>query len=100
MAMLSVSTGEIRGKRKSTSRDANASTFDRYPYRPGSEKDMLLQRIRRETDEAVAAGKYDDPLMTKEDYFARIDLALADVAEGKVISFPTNEELFEFLENL
>jgi hypothetical protein len=46
------------------------------------------------------SAEKDPTLMTKEEFFAKIDKGLEEYKQGKYISFDTNEEMFAFLENL
>ena len=48
----------------------------------------------------LAEKKKDDTLMTKEEYFAKIDRALQQAERGEVIEFSTKEEMNEWLNNL
>ena len=85
--MLIVSTGEFRGKQKS------------YLDKVDNGTELIIQRSKNRSYKIIPVEE-DDTLMTKGEFFARIDRAEAEVAEGRVISFPTNEELFSFLENI
>lgn len=85
--MLIISSGEFRGKQK--------SYFDRVD----KGEEIIIQRGRNRSYKIVPVEE-DDTLMSKEDFFARVDAARAEYDEGKFISFKTNEELFSFLENL
>ncbi len=42
----------------------------------------------------------DDSLMTKEEFFDKIDRALAEYEQGKFYRCTTNEEMFAFLDSL
>ncbi|MBR6250062.1 MAG: prevent-host-death protein [Bacteroidales bacterium] len=48
----------------------------------------------------LAEKKKDDTLMTKEEYFAKIDRALQQAERGEVIEFSSQEEMNEWLNNL
>jgi PHD/YefM family antitoxin component YafN of YafNO toxin-antitoxin module len=85
--MLIVSTGEFRGKQKS------------YLDKVDNGTELIIQRSKNRSYKIVPVEE-DDSLMTKEEFFAKIDRALEEYKEGKAISFATNEELFAFLENL
>jgi PHD/YefM family antitoxin component YafN of YafNO toxin-antitoxin module len=85
--MLIVSTGEFRGNQKS------------YLDKVDNGTELIIQRSKNRAYKVVPVDE-DDSLMTKEEFFAKIDHALEEYKEGKSISFKTNEELFSFLENL
>ncbi len=85
--MLIVSTGEFRGKQKS------------YLDQVDNGTELIIQRSKNRSYKVVPVSE-DDSLMTREEFFAKVDRSLQQAEEGKVISFPTNEELFSFLENI
>lgn len=66
----------------------------------------LLEKISKYAKNIVSkAQKLTEPapdptLMTKEEYFAMIDESLEQAKRGEIYSFNSNEEMFEWLNNL
>ncbi|MDF9830871.1 type II toxin-antitoxin system Phd/YefM family antitoxin [Parabacteroides sp. PF5-6] len=85
--MLVISSREFR--------DNQASYFDRVD----NGEEILVQRGKTRSYKIVPIAD-DDTLMSKEEFFARIDQALQEAREGKVIKTRSKEELTAFLDSL
>ena len=48
----------------------------------------------------LAAKKEDETLMTKEEFFAKLDRAVKDIAEGKGIRFSNLDDMYRWLNSL
>lgn len=64
-----------------------------------AEDEKLLRRAAKYLRKLVAEKK-DPTLMTKEEFFARIDKAEKEIAEGKGISFTNKDEMNAWLNSL
>lgn len=64
-----------------------------------AEDESLMKRAARYLKK-LAAQKEDDTLMTKEEFFAKIDRSLQQVREGKVHEMLPGETLDQFLERI
>lgn len=64
-----------------------------------AEDESLMKRAARYLKK-LAAQKEDDTLMTKEEFFAKIDLSLQQAREGKVDEMLPNESLDDFLKRI
>ncbi|MBQ7870419.1 MAG: hypothetical protein IJ355_08855 [Prevotella sp.] len=64
-----------------------------------AENESLMKRAAKYLKK-LAAQKEDDTLMTKEEYFAKIDESLQQAREGKVHEMLPGETLDEFLERI
>ena len=82
--MLVVSTREFRDNQKS------------YLDKIDSGMEILIQRGKRKSYKVIPVTE-DDTLMSKEDFFAKIDRSLQEVKEGKVYSMLPDESLSAFL---
>ena len=85
--MLVVSTREFRDKQKS------------YLDKIDEGLEILIQRGKTKSYKIVPVSK-DDTLMSKEDFFNKIDRSLQQAKEGKVIKVKTIEELHSFFNSL
>ncbi|MBP3512471.1 MAG: hypothetical protein J6K19_10590 [Prevotella sp.] len=64
-----------------------------------AEDESLMKRAARYLKK-LAAQKEDDTLMTKEEFFAKIDRSLQQAREGKVHEMLPGETLDQFLERI
>lgn len=64
-----------------------------------AEDESLMKRAAKYL-KRLAAQKEDDTLMTKEEFFAKIDRSLQQAREGKVHEMLPNESLDDFLERV
>lgn len=64
-----------------------------------AEDESLMKRAARYLKK-LAAQKEDDTLMTKEEFFAKIDLSLQQAREGKVTTFDNKEDMNAWLNSL
>ena len=64
-----------------------------------AEDENLLKRAAKYLRKLVAE-KQDPTLMTKEDFFARINKAEKDIAEGKGITFTNKDDMNAWLNSL
>ena len=64
-----------------------------------AEDENLLKRATKYLRK-LAAEKQDPTLMTKEDFFAEINKAEKDIAEGKGITFTNKDEMNAWLNSL
>ena len=64
-----------------------------------AEDENLLKRATKYLRK-LAAEKQDPTLMTKEDFFAKINKAEKDIADGKGITFTNNEDMNAWLNSL
>ncbi|MDR0907832.1 MAG: type II toxin-antitoxin system Phd/YefM family antitoxin [Rikenellaceae bacterium] len=85
--MLIVSTGEFRGNQKS------------YLDKVDNGTELIIQRSKNRAYKIIPVEE-DDSLMTKEEFFARVDAARAEYDEGKFISFKSDEDMLSFFEKL
>lgn len=85
--MLIISSREFR--------DNQASYFDRID----DGEEILVQRGKTKAYK-ITPVVADDTLMSKEEFFAKVDRALEEAREGKVTRVRTKEELTAFLDSL
>jgi len=85
--MLVISSKEFR--------DNQAAYFDRADE--GVE--ILVQRGKNKAYKIIPIQD-DDTLMTKEEFFAKLDRSIQDIEEGKGIVLKSKEEFDKFFENL
>lgn len=85
--MLVISTREFRDKQKS------------YLERIDKGEEILIRRGKDKTYKILPVTE-DDMLMSKEEYFAKLDKSIEQAKEGKVKEFETHDKLKEYLENL
>lgn len=64
-----------------------------------AEDENLLKRATKYLRK-LAAEKQDPTLMTKEDFFAKINKAEKDIAEGKGITFTNKDDMNAWLNSL
>ena len=64
-----------------------------------AEDENLLKRAVKYMHKLVA-DKEDPTLMTKEEFFARVDKAEKEIAEGKGITFTNKEDMNAWLNSL
>ncbi|SCD22236.1 Hypothetical protein PSM36_3453 [Proteiniphilum saccharofermentans] len=60
----------------------------------------LLIRRGKDRSYRIVPVKEDDTLMSKEEFFAKIDRSLQEIEEGKFTRISGKKELQEFLDNL
>lgn len=85
--MVIVSSREFRDKQKS------------YLDKVDEGVEVLIQRGKNKSYRIVPVME-DDTLMSKEDFFAKIDQSLLDIQEGRFTRVSGKEELKEFLDSL
>ena len=85
--MLVVSSREFRDKQKS------------YLDKVDEGTDILIRRGKNKSYK-ITAVTTDDALMSKEDFFAKIDRSLQQAKEGKTTKVKGLQELNTFLENV
>lgn len=81
--MLVISTREFKDKQKN------------YLDKIDAGVEILIKRGKRKSYKIIPVS--DDTLMTKEDFFAKIDHSLQQALEGKVTKIKSIEELNTFL---
>lgn len=64
-----------------------------------AENESLMKRAAKYLKK-LAAQKEDDTLMTKEEYFAKIDESLRQAREGKVVTFDNTDDMNAWLNSL
>lgn len=64
-----------------------------------AENENLMKRAAKYLKK-LAAQKEDDTLMTKEEYFAKIDESLQQAREGKVVTFDNTDDMNAWLNSL
>lgn len=85
--MLIVSSGEFRANQKD------------YLDKVDKGEEIVVQRGKDKSYKIVPVKK-DDTLMTREEFFAKIDRALKEADEGKMYRVKTKAELKEYINNL
>ena len=85
--MLVVSSREFRDHQRS------------YLDRIDNGIDILIQRGRNKSYK-VSQITHDDTLLSKEDFFAKLDKAIKNIKEGKGIVLNNTEEINAFFESL
>ncbi|MFA5649788.1 MAG: prevent-host-death protein [Proteiniphilum sp.] len=85
--MIIVSSREFRDKQKS------------YLDKVDEGVEVLIQRGKNKSYRIVPVEK-DDTLMSKEDFFAKIDKALEEAEQGNVTRINSKEELSTFFDSL
>ncbi len=86
-AMLIVSSREFRDKQKSYLDQVDAGA------------EILIRRGKNRSYKIVPVEE-DDTLMSKEEFFAKIDRSLQQAKEGKVTTLNSREELLAYLDSL
>ncbi len=64
-----------------------------------ADNEPLMRRLTRYA-KRLAKENHDSTLMTREEFFARVDHSLNQAKEGKVNSITNKKELEDFLNNL
>lgn len=64
-----------------------------------AEDESMLKRVAKYLRKLVAE-KEDPTLMTKEEFFARIDKAEKEIAEGKGVTFTNKDDMNAWLNSL
>lgn len=85
--MVIVSSREFRDKQKS------------YLDKVDEGVEVLIQRGKNKSYRIVPVDK-DDTLMSKEEFFAKIDKALEEAEQGNVTRINSKEELSTFFDSL
>jgi len=85
--MLVVSSREFRDRQKS------------YLDKVDAGVEILVQRGKNKSYKITAVSE-DDTLMSKEEFFAKIDRSLQEIEEGKGTVIKTKDELMAFLDSL
>ena len=65
-----------------------------------AEDENLLKRAAKYLRKLVAEKKADPTLLTKEEFFARIDKAEKEIAEGKGVTFKNKDDMNAWLNSL
>ena len=65
-----------------------------------AEDENLLKRAARYLRKLVAEKKADPTEMTREEFFARVDKAERQIAEGKGITFTNHDDMNKWLNSL
>ena len=65
-----------------------------------AEDENLLKRAAKYLRKLVAEKQADPTLMTKEEFFARVDKAEKEIAEGKGITFTNKDDMNAWLDSL
>ena len=65
-----------------------------------AEDEHLLRRVAKYLRKVVAEKKSDPTLMTKEEFFARVDEAREEIRQGKGKRFSNPEEMNTWLNSL
>ncbi|UKK58236.1 hypothetical protein L6470_07510 [Prevotella communis] len=65
-----------------------------------AEDENLLKRATKYLRKLVAEKQTDPTLMTKEEFFARVDKAEKEIAEGKGITFTNKDDMNAWLDSL
>ena len=65
-----------------------------------SEDENMLKRVAKYLRKLVAEKKADPTLLTKEEFFARVDKAEKEIAEGKGVTFTNKNDMNAWLNSL
>ena len=65
-----------------------------------AEDENLLRRATKYLHKLVAEKKADPTLLTKEEFFARVDKAEKEIAEGKGVTFTNKNDMNAWLNSL
>ncbi len=65
-----------------------------------ADDENLLRRAAKYLRKLVAEKQADSTLMTKEEFFARVDKAEKEIAEGKGITFTNKDDMNAWLNSL
>jgi len=82
--MLVISSREFRANQKN------------YLDKADEGAEILIHRGKHRSYKLVPVAE-DDTLMSKEEFFAKIDLSLQQIADGKYTALETKEDLKNFL---
>lgn len=85
--MLVISSREFRANQKS------------YLDKIDEGVEILIQRSKNKSYKIVPVGD-DDTVMSKEDFFAKIDLSIQQAKEGKAIKQNDGESIHDFLDRV
>ena len=65
-----------------------------------AEDENLLKRATKYLRKLVAEKKADPTLLTKEEFFSRVDQAEKEIAEGKGVTFTNKDDMNAWLNSL
>lgn len=65
-----------------------------------AEDENLLRRAAKYMRKLVAEKQEDPTLLTKEEFFARVDKAEKEIAEGKGVTFTNKDDMNAWLNSL
>ena len=65
-----------------------------------AEDESMLKRVAKYLRKLVAEKEADPTLMTKEEFFARLDKAEKEIAEGKGVTFTNKNDMNAWLNSL
>ncbi len=65
-----------------------------------AEDENMLKRAAKYLRKLVAEKEADQTLLTKEEFFARVDKAEKEIAEGKGVTFTNKEDMNAWLNSL
>ena len=65
-----------------------------------AEDENMLKRVAKYLRKLVAEKKTDPTLLTKEEFFARVDKAEKEIAEGKGVTFTNKNDMNAWLNSL
>ena len=65
-----------------------------------AEDENMLKRVAKYLRKLVAEKKADPTLLTKEEFFSRVDKAEKEIAEGKGITFTNKDDMNAWLNSL
>ena len=65
-----------------------------------AEDENMLKRAAKYLRKLVAEKESDQTLLTKEEFFARVDKAEKEIAEGKGVTFTNKEDMNAWLNSL
>ena len=65
-----------------------------------AEDENMLKRVAKQLRKLVAEKKADPTLLTKEEFFARVDKAEKEIAEGKGVTFTNKNDMNAWLNSL
>ncbi len=65
-----------------------------------AEDESMLKRVAKYLRKLVAEKEADPTLMTKDEFFARIDKAETEIAEGKGVTFTNKDDMNAWLNSL
>ena len=81
-----------------TTMQLNAELFGALQTISGNES--LMKKAVRSLKRIAAQSKADPTLLTKEEFFARVDKAEKEIAEGKGITFTNKDDMNAWLNSL